>query len=320
MLWWRPRPWLVTDEERFMSFKVIGLGEVLWDLLPGGRQLGGAPANFAYHAGALGAEAQIISRVGNDPLGREALNQLAGLGIPTDCVEVDDSLPTGTVSVEVASDGQPHYQIHEHVAWEALRGEAVSRRAVAGADAVCFGSLAQRRESSRSTIRALVAAAPASALRIFDINLRQHYYSREVIEESLARANVLKVNDTELPRLAEMFQLAGDVRSQILQLGQRHRLHGVAYTRGGNGSLLYSEGRWSDHPGIPTKVVDTVGAGDSFTAAMTLGLLAGWDLDRVNEHANQLAAYVCSHPGGMPRLSASFREAFAPAATVATPQ
>lgn len=306
-----------------MSFKLVGIGEVLWDLLPGGRQLGGAPANFAYHAGALGAEARIISRVGNDTLGREARSQLAGLGVPTDCIEVDDALPTGTVSVEVAGDGQPHYQIHENVAWDALRGDPVAYHTVAGADVVCFGSLAQRREPSRSAIRALVAAAPASALRIFDINLRQHYYSQEIVEESFSQANVLKVNDAELPRLAEMFQLTGDVRSQILQLGQRHRLRCVACTRGGNGSLLYSEGRWSDHPGVRTKVVDTVGAGDSFTAAMTLGLLAGWDLDRVNARANQVAAYVCSHAGATPQLPASLREAFASATlcgTSATPR
>lgn len=295
-----------------MKFKLVGIGEVLWDLLPGGRQLGGAPANFAYHACALGAEARLISRVGNDPLGREALSQLAGLGIPTDCIQVDDTLPTGTVSVEVAADGQPHYQIHENVAWDALRGEPASRRAIVGADAVCFGSLAQRREPSRSTIHALVAASPASALRIFDINLRQHYYSRELIEKSLALANVLKVNDAELPRLAEMFYLAGDVRSQILQLAQNHRLHCIACTRGGHGSLLYSEDRWSEHPGIPAKVVDTVGAGDSFTAAMTLGLLAGWDLDRINAHANEVAAYVCAFAGATPRLSPALQEAFAP--------
>jgi fructokinase len=294
-----------------MSFKVVGIGEVLWDLLPAGRHLGGAPANFAYHARALGAEARIISRVGTDDLGREALDRLTHLGVPTDCIELDATLPTGTVTVEVASDGQPHYQIHENVAWDAIRGESAGRLAVAAADAVCFGSLAQRSEPSRSTIRSLVAAAPVSALRIFDINLRQHHHSRDIIEDSLELASVLKVNEAELPRLADLFSLTGDVRRQIQQLADRHSLRAVAFTRGGSGSLLFAGGCWSEHPGVATAVVDTVGAGDSFTAAMMLGLLAGWNLDRINDHANRIAAFVCSHAGATPELPEPLRGLFA---------
>jgi fructokinase len=296
-----------------MNFQIVGIGEVLWDILPAGRQLGGAPANFTYHASALGAETRLISRVGNDALGREALARLRQLGVPTDCVELDAQLPTGTVGVTVSADGQPHYQIHEPVAWNALRGETAGRTAVASADAVCFGSLAQRSEPSRTTILSLVAAAPVKALRIFDINLRQHYYTRDVIEKSLALANVLKVNDTELPRLGEMFGLTGDTRTQIQQLAERHSLRAVVFTRGGRGSLLFDDGRWSDHPGIATKVVDTIGAGDSFTAAMTLGLLAGWELDRVDEHANRVAAFVCSSAGATPPLPQTLRGLFADA-------
>lgn len=296
-----------------MSSLIVGLGEVLWDMLPAGRQLGGAPANFTYHATALGAETRLISRVGHDDLGRETLEQLSKLGVPTECVEVDNQRPTGIVSVEVTADGQPHYQIHENVAWDAIQGEPAARRAVAGADAVCFGSLAQRSEPSRSTILSLAAATPASALRIFDINLRQHYYSRDVIENSLALASVLKVNDAELPRLAEMFSLTGDARAQIQQLAERHSLRAVAYTRGSSGSLLFADGRWSDHPGVATAIVDTIGAGDSFTAAMTLGLLAGWELDRINDHANRVAAFVCSSAGATPILPASLRSLFASA-------
>ena len=290
---------------------IVGIGEVLWDMLPSGRQLGGAPANFTYHAGALGAETRLISRVGNDDLGRETLERLAELGVPTECVESDDQLPTGTVGVTVTAHGQPHYQIHENVAWDAINGEAAARRAVAAADAVCFGSLAQRSEISRAAIRSLVASAPAKALRIFDINLRQHYYSPSIIEESLKLASVLKVNDAELPRLAEMFDLAGDARLQIQQLAQRYSLRAVACTRGASGSLIFAEGRWSDHAGIATTVVDTIGAGDSFTAAMTLGLLAGWELDRINDHANHVAAFVCSRAGAMPMLPDELRKDFA---------
>jgi fructokinase len=293
-----------------MCFKIVGLGEVLWDLLPAGRQLGGAPANFTYHAGALGAETRLISRVGQDDLGRETLERLRQLRVPTEGVEVDERLPTGTVGVEVTADGQPHYHIQENVAWDAIQGEPAGRHAVAVADAVCFGSLAQRAEPSRSTILSLVASAPAAALRIFDINLRQHYYSREIIEKSFALANVLKVNDAELPRLAGMFGLTGEARAQIQQLAERHSLRAVACTRGGQGSLLFAQGRWSDHPGVTTTVVDTVGAGDAFTAAMTLGLLAGRVLDRINDHANRIAAFVCSSSGATPELPAQLRRLF----------
>jgi fructokinase len=299
-----------AGKEERVKFTLVSIGEVLWDLLPGGRQLGGAPANFAYHACALGAEARLISRVGSDDLGREALGRLQALQVPTDCIEMDPKLPTGTVDVQVAADGQPQFTIRENVAWDALSGKSESQLAVAAADAVCFGTLAQRSEPARSTIRSLVAAAPAKALRILDVNLRQHYFSKPLIEESLALANVLKMNDAELPRLAGMFQLPGDERAQIAELARRFDLRVVAYTRGGRGSLLFSEGRWSDHPGTPTKIVDTVGAGDSFTAAMTLGLLAGWSLDEVNRRASEVAAYVCSQPGGTPELQAELRAPF----------
>jgi len=293
-----------------VNFKIVGIGELLWDILPAGPQLGGAPGNFAYHAHALGADALLISRVGEDDLGHRALHQLEKLGLPADCVEIDPKLPTGSVTVRILEGGQPHYEIHENVAWDALRGESAARHAVAGADAVCFGSLAQRNEPSRTTIRSLLAAAPRAALRIFDINLRQNYFSTAVIQESLNLSNALKVNDTELPVLADMFHLNGDVRSQITELAHRWQLRCVAYTRGGHGSLLFSKGKFSDHPGFPSKVIDTIGAGDAFTAAMTIGLLAGWDLDRVNENANRIAAYVCSCAGATPVLPEKLRGPF----------
>lgn len=293
-----------------LAAKLVGIGEVLWDLLPGGRQMGGAPANFAYHACALGAEARIVSRVGKDDLGRELIARLQQLGVPTYCIEMDSERPTGTVTVAVAPDGQPQFTIHEHVAWDALSGESAGRLAVAGADALCFGTLAQRSEPSRSTIRSLVTAAPRTALRVLDVNLRQHYFSRAMLEESLRLANVLKVNDAELPVLAKLLGLAGDERAQLDQLAQRYQLRLVAFTRGSRGSLLFTEGRWSEHPGVATRVVDTVGAGDAFTAAMILGLLAGWDLDRINQVANQVAAYVCSCAGATPELPQALRALF----------
>jgi fructokinase len=293
-----------------VKFKLVGLGEVLWDLLPGGRLPGGAPANFAYHAGALGAEACVVSRVGRDEPGRALLRRLEQLGLSTDAIEEDPAAPTGTVTVEVTADGQPQFTIHEDVAWDRLAGEAAGRRAVAAADAVCFGTLAQRGEVSRRSIRALLRAAPAGSLRILDVNLRQDYYSREVIEESLALASVLKLNETELARLAEMFGLPGDERGGVAELARRFRLRTVAYTRGEGGSVVHSEGRWSERPGEPVKLADTVGAGDSFTAALALGLLAGWPLGEVHRRASEVAAYVCSQPGGTPELPGPLRAPF----------
>jgi len=293
-----------------VNVKVVGIGEVLWDLLPGGRQLGGAPANFAYHAHALGAEARVVSRVGSDELGRELLRRLEELDLLTDAVEVDPTAPTGTVTVEVKADGQPQFTIHENVAWDRIAGEAAGRRAAAAADALCFGTLAQRSEVSRRSIRALLKASPTTSLRILDINLRQDYYSREIIEESLTLANILKVNETELERLAEMFGLPGDEHQRIAELARSFQLRLVAYTRGERGSLLHSEGYWSEHPGVPVKVVDTVGAGDSFTAAVALGMLAGWPMDEINRRASAVAAFVCSQPGGTPELPEQLRAPF----------
>ncbi|HUR45088.1 MAG TPA: carbohydrate kinase [Candidatus Saccharimonadales bacterium] len=293
-----------------MKFKLVGIGEVLWDLLPTGPQMGGAPANFAYHASALGGDGTVISRVGNDDLGREIIARLQNLGVPTNCIETDSAAPTGTVSVDLGANGEPRYTIHENVAWDFLSADANAKVAVSAANAVCFGSLAQRSEPSRTSIRELVRRASPAALRIFDINLRQHYFSRQVIEESLTLANVLKVNETELPKLSEMFSLSGDHCSQIQALAERFDLGLVAFTRGGEGSALYRNGEWSEHSGIRAEVVDTIGAGDSFTAAMAIGLLAGWELGEVNARANQVAAFVCSAAGATPPLPAQLRELF----------
>jgi fructokinase len=292
------------------ALTLIGLGEVLWDLLPAGRQLGGAPANFAYHARALGADGRIISRVGRDANGGEIVARLEQLGIPTDCIQVDPTAPTGTVSVDLSPDGQPLYTIHENVAWDRIAGEENARRAVERADAVCYGTLAQRSETSRTTILRLLSSTRPDCMRVLDVNLRQHFYSREIIEQSLELATVLKVNDAELPRLAELFGVTGGARTQIATFAERFNLRTVACTRGDRGSVLLHEGRWSDHPGIQTKVADTIGAGDSFTAAMTLGLLAGWELDEVNEQANRIATFVASRAGGTPELPADLRARF----------
>lgn len=291
-------------------FLLVGLGEVLWDMLPQGRQLGGAPANFACHARALGADAHLVSRVGNDDLGREARQALGRVGLPDDTLQLDSERPTGTVGVQLGADGQPIFTIHEQAAWDALAVTPAARTIIAGADALCFGTLAQREEPSRSTVRALVASARPAAWRILDLNLRPPFVTPEVIEASLGLANALKVNDGELARLAELLHLSGDERAQLAQLAARYHLRCVALTRGSRGSLLFEPGAWSEHAGLPAEVADTVGAGDSFTAALALGLLAGWPLDLINQRANQLAAFVCSRPGATPPLPAEMREPF----------
>jgi len=295
-----------------MSFKVIGIGEVLWDLLPGGKQIGGASANFTCHAQTLGAETCLISSVGNDPLGGEILARLSEMQVPVAGVSVNPLAPTGTVAVTISPDGQPQFAIRENVAWDLITATDFTRNMVAQADAVCFGSLAQRHEISRAAIRSLVASTRPEALRIFDVNLRQNYFSMEIVESSLRLANVLKINDEELPVLSRLFGLRGGLMDQVADLALRFELQLVALTCGAKGSLLYSQGCYSEARGLPVNVVDTVGAGDSFTAVLTMGILAGWNLDRINRYANEVAAYVVSQSGATPRLPAHLRfsEAF----------
>jgi fructokinase len=294
-----------------MSFKMIGIGEVLWDLLPSGPQLGGAPANFAYHAHALGASAQIITRVGDDRFGHEIIEQFRKMNLPDDLVQLDNEAPTGTVTVTLDGNGVPEFIIHENVAWDRLAATSAALEAVQAADAICFGSLAQRDGTSRQAIQRLAASAPASAWRIFDINLRQHFFTHEIIEHSLTLANVLKLNDSELPIVAEMFGVDGSIRCQIESLAQRFNLLVVALTRGPEGSLLFQEGRWSELPAEKVEIKDTVGAGDAFTAALCLGLLGGMGLDEINAAANRVAAFVCSCNGATPSMPESLRNMFA---------
>ena len=295
-----------------MNFNIVGVGEVLWDLLLTGPQLGGAPANFAYHARALGAEVHFITRVGNDDYGREIIRRFQDMGLAGPTVQVDETAPTGIAKVALSGDGLAQFTVLENVAWDYIAATPEALAAAGAADAICFGSLAQRCERSRQTIQQLITAAPSKALRVLDINLRQRFYSREVIEKSLQLANVLKLNDDELPRLAAMFNLTGSTRQQVESLAQTFDLQVIALTRGPQGSLLFQQKvkRWSDCPSPPVQVVDTVGAGDSFTAALVLGLLCKMDLDEINTIANEVARYVCSQAGGTPTLPAEFARKF----------
>lgn len=280
---------------------IVGIGEILWDMFPGGKEIGGTVANFAYHAGGLGADAIVVSCVGDDELGREMLEQFEAVGLGTDFISIDPEHPTGTVDIEVRSDGEPSYTIRTGVAWDFAAGKNTSSLA-ASADVACFGSLAQRNPVSRATIRNFLSATRESCLRVCDINFRQNFFSLEVVTRSLEHANVLKVNDEELPVVADLLELEGDDDVLLRQLAERFDLRLVALTSGERGSLLYSGGEFSSHPGVPVDVVDTVGAGDAFTAALAMALLAGDQLETINAKANSLAAYVCSKKGGTPEL------------------
>lgn len=289
---------------------LIGLGEILWDLFPEGKQLGGAPANFAYHAHALGADAAVISRVGRDPLGDEILARLESLAVDGTHIQRDGGHATGTVTVELDDAGIPTFTIHEDAAWDFLAMDAAAVARVAEADGICFGSLAQRNPAARKTILSMVSSLPAGGLRVFDINLRQHYFSREVVSDSLEAATVLKINDEELPVVAAMLDLEGEEREVMKRVVDTYGLRAVALTRGEGGSLLLHDGRFAEHPGFRVTVQDTVGAGDAFTAALAVGLLAGHDAERMGEQANRVASYVCSRPGATPPMPAEFTEWF----------
>ena len=243
-----------------------------------------------------------MTRVGDDALGREVRERFRLLGLPTETVQIDPEFPTGTVDVALAEGGQPRFTIHEHVAWDRIMADENLLATAARADAVCFGSLSQRSEPARTPIRSLVSASRPGALRLFDVNLRPPFVDREVIADSLTLANALKLNDQELPELTAMFGLSASVRESMAELADRFGLLLVALTRGARGGLLLSDGVWSDHPGRPVAVSDTIGAGDAFTAALVVGHLAGRPLDEINRHANEVAAFVCSQPGGTPTL------------------
>lgn len=293
-----------------VTFVVVGLGEVLWDLLPAGPQLGGAPTNFSYQAAALGARAMMVTRVGDDDLGSAVVSRFRQMSLARDTVQVDPTRPTGTVAVTLDERGVAHYAFAEDPAWDHIDVTDVALQVVRGAHAVCFGTLGQRNPEARHSIQKLVAAAPTDALRIFDINLRLDFYSREVIEQSMHLSNVLKLNDEELAVLTEMFSLQGTVRQRIEWFVRTFGFKTVVLTSGPLGSLIHQEGRWSEVPPQPVQVVDTVGAGDAFAAALTMGLLSRMDLDEVHDVAAKIARYVCSQSGGTPPMPETFLAKF----------
>lgn len=284
-----------------MNDAVLCVGELLWDALPAGLFLGGAPHNVAYHLHQRGCPAALASRIGDDVLGREALLRLAAAGLDASLVQRDPALPTGFVGVKVDAEGLPRYDIVEPAAWDALALTAELLGAARSARAVVFGSLAQRHPSSRTTIQALVEASP---LAVFDVNLRPPFLDREVVRTSLHAADCVKLNDEELGTLSAWFDRSGPMSEATAALADGFGCRLVCVTRGADGAALWHEGRWTEHPGYRVEVRDTVGAGDAFLAGLLDAILAGTDDADALDHACRAGAYVAARPGAAPAYDA----------------
>jgi fructokinase len=279
----------------------VGLGEVLWDLLPHGACLGGAPANFAYITTLMGDQGIVASCVGEDSHGIDALRRMEELGLDIDHVQTDREHPTGTVKVDLDNGGQAQFEIAQPVAWDFLHWTLDWENLAQKSDAVCFGSLAQRSETSRKTIRKFLATTSPEAVKVFDVNLRQSYYSRDILAESMKLANIVKLNEEELPKIMRLYEFPHkDERSSAQRLMREFDLEIVCVTRGGKGSLLLRSDEFNEHRGFKVRVADTVGSGDAFTAGLVHEYLHGASLNLMNEVANLVGAWVASEVGAMP--------------------
>jgi fructokinase len=288
------------------KFTIVGLGELLWDIFPTSRQLGGAAANFAYMASLLGDDGMVASRIGADHLGEEALRRLESLGVNTSFIQRDATYHTGVANVSVDANGQPSFLIAQPVAWDYFEWTPAWQSLAQKADAVCFGSLGQRSRQSRETTRSFLRAMRPNTTRVFDVNLRQSFYSREILADSAKGANIIKLNHEELPAVARLLGFPYQEETSAAQwLLNTFRLQLVCVTRGAAGSLLLSEDAVHEHPGLPVQVADTVGAGDAFTAAVVHHFLRGHSLASMNEAANRMGSWVASQTGAAPAPDAS---------------
>ncbi len=288
---------------------IVGLGEILWDVLPHGKQLGGAPANFAYHASQFSLEGRAVSAIGNDALGREILSTLDARGMRYLIETVN--FPTGTVDVTLDNQGVPCYDIKQGAAWDNMPFTPALEATARDTAAVCFGSLAQRSEQSRSTIQKFLEAMPQGddSYRIFDINLRQTYYNKQVIHDSLCRSNILKINDEEAGIVGPLFDMEGkSMQNVCCQLMANYHLKMVILTCGTAGSYVFTPNEESFLPTPTVKVADTVGAGDSFTAAFVASLIKGKSIHQAHHKAVAVSAYVCTQNGAMPTLPNELKE------------
>lgn len=284
-----------------MTDIIVGLGEILWDMLPQGKVLGGAPANFAYHVSQLGFNGYAVSAIGKDVLGKEILDALEEKQLKHQIAIID--FPTGTVQVTLSGKGIPQYEICEGVAWDNIPHSPELDALARQTKAVCFGSLAQRSPVSHATINKFLDSVPTDAMKIFDINLRQHFYSKILIEESLKKCNVLKINDDEVLIVSNILGWNGITEAETaIRLMQDYKLDIVVLTKGTEGSYVFTPDESSFFPTPSVKVADTVGAGDSFTAGFVASLLKGKNIREAHRKAVEISAFVCTQHGAMPLL------------------
>ena len=287
---------------------VVGMGEALWDVLPEGKKIGGAPANFAYHVSQFGLNSRVVSAVGDDKLGMEILDNFREKKLNT-MVEIVP-YPTGTVQVELDNEGVPCYDIKEGVAWDNIPYTPALEDLAKHTTAVCFGSLAQRSVVSRETINSFLDTMPAeNTLKIFDINLRQGFYTKEILCNSFRKCNVLKISDEELVTVSRMFGYPGiDLQDKCWILLAKYNLKMLILTCGVNGSYVFTPGEVSFVETPKVEVADTVGAGDSFTAAFVASILSGLSIGEAHKLAVETSAYVCTQNGAMPVLPQSLKD------------
>lgn len=292
-----------------MKDVVVGMGEALWDVLPEGKKIGGAPANFAYHVSQFGLPSCVVSAVGDDALGNEIIENFTSKGLNHLIAKVP--YPTGTVQVEIDQAGIPQYEIKENVAWDNIPYTEELEKLAANTKAVCFGSLAQRNVVSRETIGRFLDAMPKNddSLVVFDVNLRQGFYNKEILCNSMERCNILKINDEELVTVSRMFGYPGiDLQDKCWILLGKYNLKMLILTCGINGSYVFTPGNVSFQPTPKVEVADTVGAGDSFTAAFIASILKGRSVQEAHSRAVQTSAYVCTRKGAMPILPAELTD------------
>ncbi len=288
-----------------MERKIVGLGEALWDCLPDGKKLGGAPANFAYHAGQFGFDTLAVSALGEDALGEETIAALEEHKLNFLMPRIP--YPTGTVQVTLDEQGIPTYNIREGVAWDNIPFTPEIEEVAKTCQAVCFGSLAQRSVVSRETIGKFLDATPSDCVKIFDINLRQSFFTKEIIEASMRRCNILKINDEELVVVSRMFELPDlDEEKRCKQLIKDYNLDILVLTCGTNGSYVFTADKSYYQPTPKVEVADTVGAGDSFTGSFCAALLKGKSIPEAHELAVKVSAFVCTQNGAMPTLPKDF--------------
>ena len=289
-----------------MKRLVVGLGEVLWDMLPEGRKIGGAPVNFAYHAGQFGIDTMAVSAIGNDKLGEDTIAEMNGKHLNHIFPSVP--YPTGSVQVSLDEKGVPAYDIKENVAWDNIPFTNEIESVARNCRAVCFGSLAQRNAVSRNTIRKFIESTPSGCIRIFDINLRQNFYTSNVIRDSLELCNILKINDEEIMLVSRMFNYdSSNIENVCRTIMEDFSLEMVILTCGTKGSYIFTKGGVSFMPTPKVNVADTVGAGDSFTGSFCAAILRGLPVAEAHKKAVEVSAYVCTQNGAMPEIPGSMK-------------